>query len=172
MILIVCVDDNMGMAFTHRRQSQARLLRRLLLGRVGASKLWMSPYTARQFDALPENVQVSETFLCEAEAGEYCFAELSCPDDAEGVVLYRWNRSLVEERERMAAALRELPSCITVFPSAANFLFVEFQNSSAVCQYLRKQDITVKPYGRFLRIGILLPATNAALLAALRKGNL
>ena len=86
--------------------------------------------------------------------------------------VYRWNRRLVEERERMAAALRELPSGITVFPSAANFLFVEFQNSSAVCQYLRKQDITVKPYGRFLRIGILLPATNAALLAALRKGNL
>lgn len=93
MILIVCVDDNMGMAFNHRRQSQDRLLRRRLLERVGASKLRMSPYTARQFDALPENVQVSELFLSEAEAGEYCFAELSCPDDAEGVVLYRWNRS-------------------------------------------------------------------------------
>lgn len=93
MILIVCVDDNMGMAFNHRRQSQDRLLRRRLLERVGASKLRMSPYTARQFDALPENVQVSEMFLSEAEAGEYCFAELSCPDDAEGVVLYRWNRS-------------------------------------------------------------------------------
>ena len=75
MLLIVCVDDNMGMAFNHRRQSQDRLLRRRLLERVGASKLWMSPYTARQFDALPENVRVSET------------------DDAEGVVLYRWNRS-------------------------------------------------------------------------------
>ena len=93
MLLIVCVDDNMGMAFNHRRQSQDCLLRRRLLERVGASKLWMSPYTARQFDALPENVRVSETFLSEAEAGEYCFAELSCPDDAEGVVLYRWNRS-------------------------------------------------------------------------------
>lgn len=93
MLLIVCVDDNMGMAFNHRRQSQDRLLRRRLLERVGASKLRMSPYTARQFEALPENVQVSETLLSEAEAGEYCFAELSCPDDAEGVVLYRWNRS-------------------------------------------------------------------------------
>ena len=61
MILIVCVDDNMGMAFNHRRQSQDRLLRRRLLERVGASKLWMSPYTARQFDALPENVQADAT---------------------------------------------------------------------------------------------------------------
>ena len=93
MILIYCVDNQGGILFNHRRQSQDRLLRRRLLERVGASKLWMSPYTARQFDALPENVQVSETFLSEAEAGEYCFAELSCPDDAEGVVLYRWNRS-------------------------------------------------------------------------------
>ena len=93
MIVCAAVDDRMGMTFHDRRQSQDRLLRRRLLERVGASKLWMSPYTARQFDALPENVQVSETFLSEAEAGEYCFAELSCPDDAEGVVLYRWNRS-------------------------------------------------------------------------------
>ena len=93
MILIVCVDDDMGMAFNHRRQSQDRLLRRRLLERVGASKLWMSPYSARQFEALPETVLVSEHFQAEAEAGEYCFAELSCPDDAEGVVLYRWNRS-------------------------------------------------------------------------------
>ncbi len=56
MILIVCVDDNMGMAFNHRRQSQDRLLRRRLLERVGVSKLWMSPYTARRFDALPEKM--------------------------------------------------------------------------------------------------------------------
>ncbi len=93
MILIACVDDNMGMAFNHRRQSQDRVLRQHLLERVGASKLWMSPYSARQFDALPENVLVSEHFLPEAGAGEYCFAELNCPDDAEGIVLYRWNRS-------------------------------------------------------------------------------
>ena len=93
MILIACVDDNMGMAFNHRRQSQDRILRRRLLERVGVSKLWMSPYSARQFDALPENVLVTERFLSEAGAGEYCFAELNCPDDAEGVVLYRWNRS-------------------------------------------------------------------------------
>ena len=93
MILIVCVDDNMGMAFNHRRQSQDRLLRRRLLERVGASTLWMSPVSARQFEALPVTVLVSEHFQTEAEAGEYCFAELSCPDDAEGVVLYRWNRS-------------------------------------------------------------------------------
>ena len=93
MILIACVDDNMGMAFNHRRQSQDRILRQRLLERVGAAKLWMSPYSARQFDALLENVLVSEHFLSEAGAGEYCFAELCCPDDAEGVVLYRWNRS-------------------------------------------------------------------------------
>ena len=93
MYCILTLDNENGMMFNHRRQSQDRLLRRRLLERVGVSKLWMSPYTARQFDALPESVQVSETFLSEAEAGEYCFAELSCPDDAEGVVLYRWNRS-------------------------------------------------------------------------------
>ena len=79
MLLIVCVDDNMGMAFNHRRQSQDRLLRRRLLERVGVSKLWMSPYTARQFDALPENVRVSETFLIRSRSGGVllCGTELS-----------------------------------------------------------------------------------------------
>ena len=92
MILIACVDDNLGMAFNRRRQSQDRVLRARLLERVGAAKLWMSPYSARQFEALPENAQVCEDFLSRAGAGEYCFAELECPAQAEGVVLYRWNR--------------------------------------------------------------------------------
>lgn len=92
MILIACVDDHLGMAFNHRRQSQDRVLRARLLERVGAQRLWMSPYTARQFEALPVNAQVYEDFLLRAGAGEYCFAELECPEKAEGVVLYRWNR--------------------------------------------------------------------------------
>ena len=93
MILIACVDDNMGMAFNNRRQSQDRVLRDRLLERVGTAKLWMSPYSARQFEVLPESAQVCEDFLSRAGAGEYCFVELECPEKAEEVMLYHWNRA-------------------------------------------------------------------------------
>lgn len=96
MWLMACVDDNLGMAFNHRRQSQDRVLRQKLLERAAGKPLWMSPYSAGQFQPLPQNVQVAEDFWARAGAGEYCFAELQPPgawlDRLEGVVLYRWNR--------------------------------------------------------------------------------
>ena len=96
MWLIACVDDNLGMAFNHRRQSRDRVLRRKVLERVEGKPLWMSAYSAGQFDPLPQNVRVAEDFWGRAGAGEYCFAELHPPgawlDRLEGVVLYRWMR--------------------------------------------------------------------------------
>ena len=96
MILMACVDDNLGMAFNRRRQSQDRVLRRKLLDRAAGKPLWMSPYSARQFEPLPNNIQVAEDFGARAGAGEYCLTELQPPgawlDRLEGVVLYRWNR--------------------------------------------------------------------------------
>ena len=96
MLLMVCVDDNLGMAFNHRRQSQDRVLRRKMLERTAGKPLWMSPYSARQFEPLPQTIQVAEDLWVRAGAGEFCFAELQAPgawlDRLEGVVLYRWNR--------------------------------------------------------------------------------
>ena len=48
MILIVCTDDDNGMAFANRRQSQDRLLRERLL-RLSSGKLWLNAYSAKQF---------------------------------------------------------------------------------------------------------------------------
>lgn len=96
MILIVCVDDNMGMAFNHRRQSRDRVVRERILDMTRGHGLWMSPDSARQFQDVPDRVTVSESFLEEAPAGDYCFVELhrvsGCGDRIEGVVLYHWNR--------------------------------------------------------------------------------
>ena len=47
MILIVCIDDNKGMMFNHRRQSQDRVLRRHILDMVGNGKLWMNEYSGK-----------------------------------------------------------------------------------------------------------------------------
>lgn len=96
MKLILCVDDKGGMAFHGRRQSMDRLLRADLLATVGEVPLWMSPYSARQFDPVPANLHPAEDFLDQAKGGEFCFAEFPplAPwlDRAEGLVLYRWNR--------------------------------------------------------------------------------
>lgn len=96
MILVICVDDKGGMAFNGRRQSMDKLLRADLLQTAGERPLWVSPYTAKQFDPAPANLRVSEDFLDRAGEGEYCFAEFpppaQAPDRAEGLVVYRWNR--------------------------------------------------------------------------------
>lgn len=96
MILIACVDDNMGMAFNHRRQSRDRVLTERILTLTEGRKLWMSPNTAKLFQDVPERICVSDSFLEEAAAGDYCLTEQhpvsGCAERIEGVVLYHWNR--------------------------------------------------------------------------------
>lgn len=97
MILILCLDDRNGMLFNRRRQSQDRLLRADLLREAAGRTLWMNEYSARQFDPRPENIRTAEDFLDRAGEGELCFVECCDPgpwaDRAEGVLLYRWNRT-------------------------------------------------------------------------------
>lgn len=49
MIVIACLDDNGGMMFNHRRQSQDRMLRAHIAALVGDARLWMNHYSAQQF---------------------------------------------------------------------------------------------------------------------------
>ena len=98
MKLIVCVDDRMGMMFNKRRQSKDAKVREDILSMLEAGKrLFVSPYTAKQF--LPEEQEklyVSETFLLEATGDDICFIEDSdsseLVDKVESIILYRWNR--------------------------------------------------------------------------------
>ena len=52
MIIISCVDDDMGMMFNHRRQSQDRVLRERVLEATKGKKLWMNHYSAKQFSEI------------------------------------------------------------------------------------------------------------------------
>lgn len=47
MIIIVCADNNNGMMFNNRRQSQDRTLRDHILQLIGTSKLWMNEYSKK-----------------------------------------------------------------------------------------------------------------------------
>lgn len=97
MIIIACVDDNMGMMFNSRRQSRDRILRKRILEMTEGKKLWMSEYSSALFsDCVGANIVAADSFLENAAEGEYCFLEdksaLKYSDSIEKIVLFKWNR--------------------------------------------------------------------------------
>ena len=95
MIVILCVDDNGGTMFNHRRQSQDRLLRDRILRLTAGTRLWMNHYSAKQF-APASSIYADDHFLDKAAPGEYCFVEnsdvLPYEQSIEKIILYQWNR--------------------------------------------------------------------------------
>lgn len=76
MIVLVCVDDNNGMLFNYRRQSQDCKLRKYILAMSQGKKLWMNTYSAKQFHLSANlNINIDENCVSEATQGEYCFVE-------------------------------------------------------------------------------------------------
>ena len=95
MIVLACADDNFGMLFNGRRQSQDRLLRSYILKMTEQSRLWMNAYSHGQFDKTASIVS-DEEFLSRTPRGDFCFLEdqelLPYRDRVEKVILFRWNR--------------------------------------------------------------------------------
>ena len=97
MIVMLCVDDKNGMLFNRRRQSKDRVLCQHILELVGTGRLWMSPYSKKQFaDTKQAEVIVDEAYLEKAGAGDYCFVEdrdvALYENRIEQIILFRWNR--------------------------------------------------------------------------------
>jgi hypothetical protein len=93
MNIILCVDKNNGMLFGGKRLSQDCVLRNKILEIVGNSKLWVNSYTAKQFEN-QDSLTISDSFLSEAQSGEFCFVENEDIDieKAEKVYIFNWNR--------------------------------------------------------------------------------
>ena len=81
MHIIICLDDDNGMLFHDRRQSQDVKMRADVLERLGERMLWMNAYSARQFaDAEDARIHISDSFLEEAGKDDFCFVEFgACP---------------------------------------------------------------------------------------------
>lgn len=96
MILIAAIDDNNGMMFHKRRQSQDRVMRERILDLTSDSKLWMNGFSRQQFPDAAQ-IRVDEKFLDKAGSGEFCFVEdrsvASYEDRTEKILLFRWNRT-------------------------------------------------------------------------------
>ena len=86
-------------------------------------------------------------------------------------------RTILAERERLAAALARLPG-VTVFPSDANFILLRTDRPSrAVFEALRRRGVLVRDLGGSpgllhgcLRVTVGAPAENDAFLAADARG--
>ena len=97
MRVIVCVDDNGGMLFNHRRQSRDRVLceRVLQMADERDCSVYMNTYSAKIF---PEDnrIAVSENYLEEAGGQDLCFVEkeplATYFDKIDECIVFKWNR--------------------------------------------------------------------------------
>lgn len=93
MNIIVCIDKNNGMSFCGKRQSMDCVLQEKVLEIVGASRLLMSSYSARQFENTA-GIVVDDDFLNNANQGDFCFVENNeiSSENVEGFYVFNWNR--------------------------------------------------------------------------------
>src|SRR5207247_1199151 len=71
---------------------------------------------------------------------------------------------LLEERERLAARLRELG--LEPLPSATNFVYVPFERSRELAELLLGAGMIVRDYPDAIRVTVLDPPSNERLIAA------
>ena len=86
----------------------------------------------------------------------------------------KWVSLILSERKHMIQAFRELPSCIEVYPTDANFFLAKMTDAQGIYDYLVEKGIIVRNRTRVtlckdcLRVTIGTKTENAELLSALR----
>ena len=100
MKVIICVDNEMGIAFNHRRQSRDRILIEDVI-KMTEQALFCAPYSKTLLEAHPHLI-VSETPLDDAMEENYVFAEMlslsAYAEKIDTLVLYRWNRTYPSDK--------------------------------------------------------------------------
>ena len=94
MKLIVCVDDNLGMAFNHRRQSKDRNVKQYIADMSQDVKLYIDIYSLNEFSDVPQAIADAD-YLNLAGPDDYCFAEVNDLGDApmaSEIILIKWNK--------------------------------------------------------------------------------
>lgn len=87
----------------------------------------------------------------------------------------KWVSLLLGERSRMINAFAELPVCLKVYPTDANFFLAKMTDAQAIYDYLVEKGIIVRNRTRVtlckdcLRITIGTKTENAELLSAMRN---
>ena len=87
----------------------------------------------------------------------------------------RWVAQIRQERAHLLPALSELPICLKLYPTAANFVLIRVTDANRIYRYLVERGIVVRNRSRVqlcagcLRITVGTPQENNELLGALRQ---
>ena len=96
MTVIVCLDNANGMMFNHRRQSRDANVVKDILKTINGASLLIAPYSEPLFSQAECSVSVSDSFLIDAGAEDYCFVENTSvaefKEKISKLVIYKWNR--------------------------------------------------------------------------------
>ena len=96
MKVIVCVDDNGGMMFNHRRVSKDRNVCADIGADLGGRLLYTSEYSRSLFVENRIPFIATDGFLDDATADDVCFVEDRCLSEyahkIDELTVYRWNR--------------------------------------------------------------------------------
>lgn len=101
MNLIICLDAGGGYSFAGRRQSKDKTQLHNMLNMVGDNKLFLTEYSAKLFEVIPDNLTICEDPLTLAGDNDFCFIENISFDQADinKVVIYRWNRAYPSDKK-------------------------------------------------------------------------
>lgn len=97
MNIIICLDDNNGMMFNKRRQSQDRILRADLKEFIKDKDLYMNNYSYKLYNDIDNgNIKVSENFLEQCTENDFCLVEDKLLNNyinkINNIIIYKWNR--------------------------------------------------------------------------------
>ena len=97
MKLILCLDDNNGMMFNKRRQSQDKNLRLSIKDTVKDHLLYMNSYSYKLYNDIDDgNIIVDENFLQKCENENFALVEdlnlHEYTNNIDLIIVYKWNR--------------------------------------------------------------------------------
>lgn len=96
MTVIVCLDNANGMMFNHRRQSRDANVVKDILNIIKGTSLLIAPYSEPLFSQAECSVSISDSFLTDADANDYCFVENTSvakfKEKISKLIIYKWNR--------------------------------------------------------------------------------
>lgn len=93
MKLILCLDDNNGMFFNHRRQSRDSKVVEDIVSSLDGNRLFINEYSKSLFESSVYTVLSPKDEVC---ADDFYFCEdkpvADIMPDVQTVIVYRWNR--------------------------------------------------------------------------------
>lgn len=97
MIIITCVDNNMGMLFNNRRLSKDKVVTKHIIDLVSNNKIWINNFSKELFeDYKLDNLIIDDDFINKVGNDDYCFIEniftSELIEKSDKIIVFNWNR--------------------------------------------------------------------------------